>query len=55
MTQVNALTRSLQGVATGLLEDHLKHCVLNAAKLSDEAAHEKIPEATAAVNRLIRS
>ena len=47
--------RSLQGVATGLLDDHLKHCVLDAAKLSDEAAHEKIQESTAAVNRLIRS
>lgn len=42
-------------VATGLLDDHLKHCVLDAAKLSDEAAHEKIQESTAAVNRLIRS
>lgn len=38
-----------------LLDDHLKHCVLDAAKLSDEAAREKIQEATAAVNRLIRS
>ncbi|WP_182049337.1 metal-sensitive transcriptional regulator [Changpingibacter yushuensis] len=55
LTQVSALTRSLQGVATGLLDDYLKHCVLDAAKLSDEAAHEKIQEATAAVNRLIRS
>lgn len=55
LTQVSALTRSLQGVVTGLLDDHLKHCVLAAAKLSDEAAHEKIQESTAAVNRLIRS
>lgn len=55
LTQVSALTRSLQGVATGLLDDHLKHGVLDAAKLSDEAAHEKIQESTAAVNRLIRS
>lgn len=56
LTQVSALTRSLQGVATGLLDDHLKHCVLDAAKVSNEAAaHEKIQESTAAVNRLIRS
>ncbi|MFC5338537.1 metal-sensitive transcriptional regulator [Leucobacter denitrificans] len=54
LTQVSALTRSRQGVVTGL-DDHLKHCVLDAAKLSDEAAHEKIQESTAAVNRLIRS
>lgn len=38
-----------------LLNDHLKHCVLDAAKRSDEAAYEKIQEVTAAVNRLIRS
>ena len=38
LTQVSALTRALQGVSTGLLDDHLKHCVLDAAKLSDEAA-----------------
>ena len=55
LTQVSALTRALQGVATGLLDDHLKHCVLSAAKLSDEAAMEKIKEATDAINRLVRS
>ena len=55
LTQVSALTRALQGVATGLLDDHLKHCVLDAAKLSDKAAVEKIQEATDAINRLVRS
>lgn len=55
LTQISALTRAIQGVATGLLEDHLKHCVLDAAKLSDEAAFEKIQEATEAINRLVRS
>ena len=44
-----------ESVATGLLDDHLKHCVLDAAKLSDEAAVEKIQEATDAINRLVRS
>lgn len=55
LTQISALTRALQGVATGLLDDHLKHCVLDAAKLSDEAAKEKIDEATDAIRRLVRS
>lgn len=55
LTQISALTRAIQGVATGLLEDHLKHCVLDAAKLSDEAAKVKIQEATDAINRLVRS
>ena len=53
--QVSALHPLAAGGGDGLLDDHLKHCVLDAAKLSDEAAHEKIQEATAAVNRLIRS
>lgn len=56
LTQVSALTRALQGVATGLLDDHLKHCVLDAAKLGDDAAAiAKIQEATDAINRLVRS
>ncbi|MGX7694436.1 MULTISPECIES: metal-sensitive transcriptional regulator [Actinomycetes] len=56
LTQVSALTRALQGVATGLLDDHLKHCVLDAAKLGDDgAAIAKIQEATDAINRLVRS
>lgn len=56
LTQVSALTRALQGVATGLLDDHLKHCVLDAAKKGGEdAAIAKIQEATDAINRLVRS
>ncbi|MFD2757016.1 metal-sensitive transcriptional regulator [Gulosibacter faecalis] len=55
LTQVSALTRALQGVATGLLDDHLKHCVLDAAKLSDEAGLEKLQEASEAISRLVRS
>ena len=56
LTQVSALTRALQGVATGLLDDHLKHCVLDAAKQGDEdAAIAKIQEASDAINRLVRS
>ena len=56
LTQVSALTRALQGVATGLLDDHLKHCVLDAAKQGDDdAALAKIQEASDAINRLVRS
>ena len=45
LTQVSALTRALQTVATGLLGDHLAHCVLDAARAGDdEAAQEKLQE-----------
>lgn len=56
LTQISALTRAIQGVATGLLDDHLKHCVLDAAKAGDDAeALLKIQEATDAITRLVRS
>lgn len=56
LTQISSLNRALQGVATGLLDDHLKHCVLDAVKLGDEdAARSKIQEASDAINRLVRS
>lgn len=55
LTQVSALTRAAQAVALGLLNDHLKHCVVDAAQLGDEEAELKLKEATDAVARLVRS
>ena len=56
LTQVAAVTKALQAVSLGLLEDHLAHCVVDAARdpESDEAA-AKVREATDAVARLLRS
>lgn len=31
LTQISAMTKALQAVAMGLLEDHLSHCVVDAA------------------------
>ncbi len=55
LTQVSALTSALQVVAVGLLDDHLKHCVVDAARLGGAEADEKIKEATQAIARLVRS
>ena len=55
LTQIAAATKALQGVALGLLEDHLRHCVTEAASRGDQSADEKLTEATAAVARLVRS
>lgn len=55
LTQVSALTRALQAVALGLLDDHLKHCVLGATHAGGDDADAKIKEATDAINRLVRS
>ena len=56
LTQVSAATRALEGVALGLLDEHLRHCVANAARDDDpETAAEMITEATRAVERLVKS
>lgn len=55
LTQVSAITKALQAVSLGLLEDHVGHCVVDAARESDEAAHEKVREAADAIARLVRS
>lgn len=55
LTQVAAVTKALQAVSLGLLEDHVGHCVVNAARESDEAAAEKVREASDAIARLVRT
>ncbi|WP_109472446.1 metal-sensitive transcriptional regulator [Ornithinimicrobium cavernae] len=55
LTQVSALTNALQGVALGLLDDHLKHCVVDAARAGGPAGEDKLREASDAIARLVRS
>ena len=55
LTQVSAVTKALQAVSLGLLEDHVGHCVVDAARESDDAAQEKVREAADAIARLVRS
>lgn len=55
LTQISALTSALQVVALGLLDDHLSHCVLDAATLEGDDAAAKMKEANDAIRRLVRS
>lgn len=55
ITQVSATNRALQSVALQLLEDHLSHCVLEAAEQGGDTAEAKVREAHAAITRLVRS
>jgi CsoR family transcriptional regulator, copper-sensing transcriptional repressor len=55
LTQVAAATKALQAVALGLLDDHLGHCVREAALAGGEEAEIKLHEATEAIARLVRS
>jgi DNA-binding FrmR family transcriptional regulator len=55
LTQVSAMTRALQAVSIGLLEEHVNHCVVDAARAGDDDANEKVKEAVDAIARLVRS
>lgn len=56
LTQVSAVTRALQGVAVGLLDEHLRHCVADAARSDDDRrTDEMVAEASRAVERLLKS
>jgi CsoR family transcriptional regulator, copper-sensing transcriptional repressor len=54
LTQVSAASRALQGVALGLLDEHVRHCVRNATGDSEDA-ERMVTEATRAIERLVRS
>jgi len=55
LTQVSAMTKALQSVALGLLDEHMSHCVVQAARAGGPEADEKIREASEAIARLVRS
>ena len=55
LTQVSAMTKALQAVALGLLDEHLAHCVVDAARAGGPEAETKLEEASAAIRRLVRS
>ena len=55
LTQVSAVTKALQSVAVGLLDQHVRHCVSNAASDDPDEAGRMITEATRAIERLIKS
>ncbi len=55
LTQVSAATKALETVALSLLDEHLRHCVTDAARAGGEEADVKITEASQAIARLVRS
>jgi len=55
LTQISATTKALQSVALGLLDEHLSHCVVDAARAGGPEAQEKVREASEAIARLVRS
>jgi DNA-binding FrmR family transcriptional regulator len=55
LTQVSAMTKALQAVSLGLLDEHLNHCVADAVAAGGGEADAKLKEASAAIARLVRS
>ncbi|MGQ0631274.1 MAG: metal-sensitive transcriptional regulator [Sporichthyaceae bacterium] len=55
LTQISAVTKALQSVALGLVEEHLGHCVANAVADGEAAHGAKVKEAAEAIARLVRS
>ncbi|WP_409349889.1 metal-sensitive transcriptional regulator [Rothia sp. LK2588] len=60
LTQVAAINKALHAVSLGLLEEHISHCVVGAARESEatgdpEILQAKVQEASAAISRLMKS
>lgn len=55
LTQIASVTRALQGVGLRLLDEHVRHCVREAADSNAEAGDAKVQEAIEAIGRLLRS
>ena len=52
LTQVAAVTKALQSVAVGLLDQHVRHCV---AHSDPDSSDDMITEATRAIERLLKA
>ena len=55
LTQVSAVTKALQSVALGLVDQHVRHCVMNAATNDPGHVDDMVGEATRAIERLLKS
>ena len=55
LTQVSATSRALQSVALILLDDHMSHCLVEAARAGGAEQEAKLKEASDAISRLVRS
>ena len=55
LTQVAAANKALHAVALQLVEDHVRHCVVDAARQDDpEHLATKLSEVMVSINRLVK-
>jgi CsoR family transcriptional regulator, copper-sensing transcriptional repressor len=55
LTQIASVTKALQGVGMGLLDEHIRHCVREAASGGEAEFDAKVEEVMAAVSRMQRT
>ncbi len=55
LTQVSAATKALQALALSLLDDHMAHCLVDAARQGGAEQEQKLKEASEAIARLVKS
>jgi DNA-binding FrmR family transcriptional regulator len=56
LTQISAVTKALQSVALGLLDEHVRHCVTHAeGRDGSESPEDMVNEAMTAFERLLRA
>lgn len=53
LTQIASVRAALQKVALGLVDQHLRHCVMEAMTVGPEVGEKRLTEATRAVERLV--
>jgi DNA-binding FrmR family transcriptional regulator len=51
LTQITAASNALKKVAVGLLDDHIRHCVIQ----HTEEGKDMVREASAAIERLVKA
>ena len=52
LTQISAVQKAIDAVALGLLDDHVRHCVVGS---TGETQAERMDELMAAVGRLVKT
>ncbi|WP_268914224.1 metal-sensitive transcriptional regulator [Corynebacterium uropygiale] len=55
LTQIAAVQSALENVGLSILEDHLSHCVADAAAHGGTLADDKLAEAMNAIRRMVKS
>jgi len=54
LTQIASVNSALQKVALGLVDQHLRHCVIDAIDADPDQGRQRLDEATLAVQRLLQ-